>query len=108
MFYILVTNAFLFNISAFSAVTVWLAYVLFGEVHNLQTQNLPFQVSQSWSKCEEAQKPRCGDAIVVSDKTFTFGGFSRLIRYRESSPLVIVINFAIANILCKWLTPNTR
>lgn len=44
MFYILVTNAFLLNISAFSAVTVCLTYVLFGQVHDLQTQNLPFKL----------------------------------------------------------------
>lgn len=42
MFYILVTGVFLRIISTFPAATVWLAYVQFGQVHNLQMQNLSF------------------------------------------------------------------
>lgn len=38
--------------------------------------------------------PRCGDAMVVNDKTLTLGGFSRLIIYRESRPLVKMVSYA--------------
>jgi len=39
-------------------------------------------------------EPRCGDAIVVNDRTLTLGGFSRLIIYLESRPLVKVVSYA--------------
>lgn len=99
MLYINVASVLLRNISPFVAATVCLTDVQFGQISNLQTQNLSFmlvRVALSAKRFGDGG-PRCGDAIVVNDKTVTFGGFSRLIIYRESSPLPIVINFTIAN-----------